>query len=182
MRVLNERIAREANAEDECTAVFWQGRYESQALLDNKAVLGGMIYVDLNPIRAGIAKTPETSLYTSVKKRLMLKSKAKHNLNIFCLLMVLTLRGLPFDRMAYFQLLDWTSRQIRPGKAAVVQHAPELLTRLGIETYNWMAMAEHFESRFKGLIGGVNKLRAACRQFKYTYCTGISTCKELLGT
>ena len=88
MRVLNERIAREANAEDECTGRFWQGRYESQALLDNKAVLGGMIYVDLNPIRAGIDKTPETSLYTSIKKRLMLKLKVKHNPNICCLLTV----------------------------------------------------------------------------------------------
>ena len=84
--------------------------------------------------------------------------------------------------MAYFQLLDWTSRQMRPGKASVDQSAPELLTRLGIEEHNWMAMAKHFESRFKGLIGGVNKLRAACKQFKYTYCTGRRTCEELLGT
>ena len=132
MRVLNERIAREANAEDECTGRFWQGRYESQALLDNKAVLGGMIYVDLNPIRAGINKTPETSLYTSIKKRLDAEVKGQAQPEYLLPFNGSNaLEGLPFDRMAYFQLLDWTSRQMRPGKAAVDQHAPELLTRLG---------------------------------------------------
>ena len=77
MRVLNERIAREANEEDECTGRFWQGRYESYALLDEKALLGGMIYVDLNPVRAGITDKPETSLYTSIKKRL--DAEVQHN-------------------------------------------------------------------------------------------------------
>ena len=58
---------------------------------------------------------------------------------------------------------------------------PQLLERLGIDEHNWMAMTEHFESKFKGLIGGVNKLRAACKRF-ISYCAGISVCKEVLGT
>ncbi|GAB0108988.1 hypothetical protein PA7559_02550 [Pseudoalteromonas distincta] len=70
MKNLNEYIARKANKEDNCTGKYWEGRYKSQALLDQTAVLSCMAYVDLNPIRANIADTLEDSDFTSIQERI----------------------------------------------------------------------------------------------------------------
>lgn len=69
MRCLNEWIARRANAEDEVTGRFWEGRFKIQVLGDQQSALAAMAYVDLNPIRAGAATDPDSSLHTSVHAR-----------------------------------------------------------------------------------------------------------------
>ena len=70
MKCLNEPIARQANQEDKCTGHFWESRYKSQALLTEEALLSCMAYVDLNPVRVGMANTPEESNHTSIKERI----------------------------------------------------------------------------------------------------------------
>ena len=69
MRAFKEPIARRANVEDDCSGRFWEGRYTSVPLLDLAAVVACMAYVDLNPVRARIAPTPEASTFTSVRAR-----------------------------------------------------------------------------------------------------------------
>ncbi len=67
---LNEFIARAANKEDNVKGRFWESRFKGVKLLDEAAIAACMVYVDLNPIRAGIAATPEDSDFTSIQERI----------------------------------------------------------------------------------------------------------------
>jgi hypothetical protein len=67
---LNEFIARAANKEDGVKGRFWESRFKCQALLDEAAIGACMVYVDLNPIRAGLAGTLEESEFTSIQERI----------------------------------------------------------------------------------------------------------------
>jgi len=70
MRCVSENIACRANREDEVTGHFWEGRFGSQVIMDEAGLLACAAYVDLNPIRAAMAETPETSDYTGAKDRI----------------------------------------------------------------------------------------------------------------
>ena len=70
MRLTCQKIAQQANREDDCTGRFWEGRYKAHVLLDEAAILACAIYVDLNPIRAAMAQSLEDSHYTGAKARI----------------------------------------------------------------------------------------------------------------
>jgi len=69
IRLLSQKIGKRANEDDQEVGKFWQARYRAVRLLDETAILACAAYVDLNPIRAAMAQTIETSDYTSAQQR-----------------------------------------------------------------------------------------------------------------
>ncbi|MDC8831289.1 transposase [Alteromonas gilva] len=153
MRLLNEYIARQANKEDDCTGHFWEGRFKSQALLDEASLTACMAYVDLNPIRSGLADSPESSAHTSVQQRI---NAAKLNQQPRALLPFAgnprrnMPDGLPFRIEDYLAIVDLTGRHFTPGKHGKIEDTTaSILTRVGLETADWQAMVAGIETEFK---------------------------------
>jgi REP element-mobilizing transposase RayT len=167
MRCLNQPIARQANLEDQCTGKFWESRFTSQALKSEEALLSCMAYVDLNPVRAGMAETPELSEYTSVKERLQpgfdllqaiddqtecgdlldFTAPLKPLLPFENRLTGAIQRGILFGFREYLALLDWTGRIIRDGKHGYIDNTlPPILDRLEITAEQWRMNTTQFEA------------------------------------
>ena len=185
MRLLNQSIARQANQEDNCTGHFWEGRFKSQALLDEAALAACMAYVDLNPVRANIAKTPESSGFTSVKKRV----KAAINSQQPAMLMPFVgnprsnmPKGLPFELKDYLELIELTGRCIRAEKAGhIEQSQPVLLTRLNIAPEHWLTLSKDFRRVFHGAVGHGVLLTQYCEHKGLKRRSNVTCCEKLLG-
>ncbi len=162
MRILNEHIAREANKEDNVTGRFWEGRFKSQALLDEQALITCMAYVDLNPVRAGIVDTPEASDYTSIQERIE-KAMLKQQCNLLgfseknCSDKEKTI---PFELNEYIALVDWSGRAILHNKrGSIPENIPPILSRLGIDNNDWINHLRYFERQFPTVAGSMEKLK-----------------------
>lgn len=153
MRILNESIARRANQEDNCKGKFFEGRFKSQALLDEAALLSCMAYVDLNPIRAKMATTPEASDYTSVQARI------RQDVDKALLPFINNERqeqpkGIAFHLTDYLELVDWSGRAIRHNKRGRIPASlPPILERLNLSEDDWLLQTQFFEQRFKRAAG-----------------------------
>ena len=184
MRIVNEFIAREANREDDCTGRFWEGRFKSQALLDERALLSCMAYVDLNPIRAKMAKTPETSNHTSIKARidsLNSQTNSQRNLEDFTGIRA-DANGLPFKLADYIELVDWTGRIMRQDKrGAIAAELPPILERLGLNTDAWQVLTTQFETQFQYWVGSEHVVRQVCSDKHYQRIPSTVIHRQLLG-
>lgn len=186
MRALNEPIARTANQEDECSGKFFEARFKSQALLDEQALIACMAYVDLNPIRAGIAETPETSEYTSIKHRIAAAQKGAipkqlarfqggetkgANPNL-----------IPLAMKDYIELVEWTGRSIHPGKRGLISSdLPPIFKRLKISPEEWTDLALNFERHFTHWVGGESKLQQVCESKGMRHVHGSAHCRQVFG-
>jgi REP element-mobilizing transposase RayT len=162
MRSLNEPIARQANREDKCTGHFWEGRFKSQALLDEGALLSCMAYVDLNPVRAAIAPTPEQSDFTSIQLRIKAAVKGEQPPELLPFTGNENQQktvGISFSLPDYLMLVDETGRILRDDKrGAISPKTADILTRLHISSESWLKLTKNFEGVFTGAVGTVEHL------------------------
>ena len=175
MRILNEFIARESNREDKVTGRFWEGRFKSQALLDEQALIACMAYVDLNPIRAELAKTPEQSDYTSIQERIQHAMKKQAcTLLPFQNITPDKSKAIPFELNDYFTLVDWSGRAILENKrGSIPAGTPPILTRLGIDEKDWLSHIRYFERQFPTVAGNIDKLRELAEQTSRRWIKGM---------
>jgi hypothetical protein len=172
MRCVNEPLARIANKEDECTGRFWEGRFKTQALLDEAALLTAMAYTDLNPIRSQLAQTPEESEFTSIKERIeFLQKGSKKQVQQPTDLMPFAVtkaknqkQSMPvidFHLSDYLELVDATGRIIRSDKKGSISgHIKPILNRLNLTSEGWLMMVNHLESDFAHAVGHEESLIA----------------------
>lgn len=180
MRLLCQRIAQRANAEDKESGKFWESRFEAVRIYDELSLLACAAYVDLNPIRAALAERLEESDFTAIQRRIEallagqenaggLASRADRFLSPLSIDEAHDPLGpvpsgggfrcsdkgfLPMSLTDYLQLLDWTARQGAHGKRGVTpEEAPPILQRLGLEPQAWCELAGNFGQLFHNVAG-----------------------------
>jgi len=186
MRCLNEAVARMANKEDECTGRFWEGRFTSQALLDEAALISCMAYVDLNPIRAGLSESLEDSEFTSIQERLIDNQKKQKDTSTKTWLKPLAQRNqpllstaLPIEETNYFDLVDWTGRAIRDDKrGAIPAHIQPILQKLAVNEDNWVNNTQHFGSRFRRALGRISQFKKLASRTNSKWINGLSPAEQ----
>lgn len=208
MRCLNQDIAEHANAEDERMGRFWEERFKSQALLDYGAVIASMVYIDLNPIRAKMAQTPEESDFTSVQERIMTmkedikfhfpEKKSETDIQEFkslCDKAFQPTRLMPFDNNRhladplsptipmclshYLALVDETGRMIREDKkGAIPDHLLPILDRLNLSGDGWLDMVKNINNNFFNAIGSCHAMRNFSAKFCKKSIKGIKMSKS----
>ena len=183
MKALNEPIARRANREDVCTGRFWEGRYKCQALLDEAAVLTCMSYVDLNPIRAGIAENLENSFHTSATQRIerIQSNPESAKASLPSINASMTPGFLPITTEDYIDLIDWTARLTRGGKRGRVDSTePLALRKLGLSERQWHQQMLGTETKYWRAIGSPQALIEKAVAMGQGWLKGLGSAQRLL--
>ena len=205
MKSLNEYIARRANAEDRCRGHFWEGRFKSQRVDGDGSILACMTYIDLNPIRAGMARTPEESIYTSAWERigalaaqtaiekqshdsgatttdrhLLSQSKLGSWLVPFSGQAEFDPKALPFSLNEYLTILDWTGRQRRPGKrGAIPSDLAPILLRLQLNPASWCDVQDRYNKLFHRVVARADEMSRAAASAGKKWFKGISAARSV---
>ena len=201
MRLLCQHVGQRANRETGETGKFWESRFKAVRLLDESAILACVAYVDLNPIRACLAETIESSDFTSAQKRLealLLETVAiepaaiaDHSAEFRAEILRRPDRSLApvqieertdelgpcpsksgfrcsekgFLNMTaaeYLELLDWTARQLAPGKpGSTPEGIPPLLERVHLKPKSWLGLVTNFGKLFHNVAGRPQEIARA---------------------
>jgi hypothetical protein len=175
MRFLKEPIARRANREDGCSGRFWEGRFRTQALLDDAAVLACMAYVDLNPVRAGRAATARQARHTSLRRRARTRAPRLEPVAAS-----IPAHPPPLSEPQYLTLVHWTGRRLYQPDAPP-QRPPEALAHLPMSPRQWLAQVPATENRYWRAIGRLESLLAMARRTGQHWLRGIGTARALQG-
>jgi hypothetical protein len=144
-----------------------------------------MAYVDLNPLRAKMEKTPETSQHTSIKKRAQAVKNQEPQPNTLMPFVGNPRQDMPkgiaYHLQDYCELVDTTGRCIRDDKIGYIDssHSP-ILERLGLDAQQWLTLTTEFEKHFCYAAGAELMMKEFKRHTKHQRLRGMGTARVLL--
>lgn len=142
-----------------------------------------MSYVDLNPIRAGIADNPESSSHTGALHRI---TRIKANTGdakkpLDALHASAPIAFLPITNEDYLDLIDWTARLTWPakhGRASATE--PPIPQKLGLSHTQWNQQMLGTETRFCRAIGSAQALIEKAAAIGQSWLKGIGEAQRLM--
>jgi hypothetical protein len=141
-------------------------------------------YVDLNPIRAKMEDTPETSKQTSIQNRIQALIKGEEPKNFMCFVgnpRQDMPKGIAYSLIDYYELVDCTSRCIREDKAGYIErHHSPILERLGLDTEQWLTLTTEFEQHFSTAVGSEHMLQQFKQHTNHQRIRGMAKARALL--
>ena len=148
-----------------------------------------MAYVDLNPIRAGIAKTPEESEFTSIYDRIKgLRANATPPeeprtvipLRAFSDEVEKGAPAIPYTLRDYLALVDWSGRLIREDKRGAIDSGlPPILKRLGIESESWEVLMGRRGTVFGRAMGKLDVMRLHAATLGQSWIRGVRRAERI---
>ncbi len=129
---------------------------------DLNECIARMAYVDLNPIRANLAKSLDKSNHTSIQLRIKAALNNEQPTSLLPFTGGESLKkpdAIIFELKDYLTLVDATGRCIRKDKnGSISEHEALILTKLSISADNWLIISQRFEQLFTGAVGNDESL------------------------
>lgn len=188
MWAFSDYSAKLFNLIDGAKGKFWDPRFHCRVLVDEVGILLGGLYVDLNPIRAAMAATPEESLYTSaywqIEAMEIVANDPERALSPSSLpdafLAPTELkkdaegpmpsengcrasdRGfLSISSEEYLIVLDLVGRILHPDKrGSIPTELPPIFERLKLRADNLAQLVQSYQHMFRSLVGSPESLKA----------------------
>jgi putative transposase len=136
-----------------------------------------MAYVDLNPIRAGIVKELQHSLYTSIKKRLDELHNSQSDLTrpIKAIAGGVSTQRLNINLSEYIQLIEWAGKStVHPAKASMPDLINTLLSTMNLQPNNWLSQINHFNKDSPHSIGCLSNIKKKAESLHKIWIKGVT--------
>ena len=151
-------------------------RFKSQILLSQNAILAGMAYVDLNPVRAKMVGSLGKSKNTGINPRM--KKIAKRQAladGLLAPIAGLTTFQLPkLSEAEYIDFVDKTGRIMHPGKRGLIgAHEPPALRKLGLDMNHWTMQVKGIGSGYWCAVGTAEELIEKAAEIGQNWLCGI---------
>jgi len=139
-----------------------------------------MAYVDLDPIRANMAKSLAESEHTSIKRRLDKLSPDELNQTMKAIAGQVKNRTMVLKLKDYVELVEWAGQEIvHPNKSKLPSHLSATFDHLNLQQDNWLSQVQSFGGYYYRFVGSLEKIKEKTKALGQQWLKGINQIQNL---